>query len=91
MDELSSFFLVTYLIGYVIALFSVFMLNRMSNEESSKIELHFALIISSLSYVLILMIILDSLDKKFKARLPFIKQHALNIYNKLNTKFMDLK
>lgn len=87
MDFLFYFFL----IGYFLSLLTIYFVNKTLVKKEDKIELSFALILSLLGYVLILMIMLDYLDNKFKERIPFIKAKFMLGYTLLNNKFMGLK
>lgn len=90
MDDLFLLFFSFYFIGCIIALFSIYAINK-TLEESERFELHLALVVSSLSYVFLVMLMLDILDKKFQSRLPLIKKNFVFLYEKLNKKFMGLK
>lgn len=80
-----------YFLGYLLSLSSIFLINRATDNEQDKFELGFALLISILSYLFVLMFVLDYMDNKLKERIPFIKNKCFYFYSKLNKLFMDIK
>lgn len=80
-----------YLLGYILSLLSIYFINKTTSNTQDKFELGFALLISTLSFLLVLMLILDYMDSKLKERISFIKNKCFYFYNKLNKLFMDIK
>lgn len=80
-----------YFLGYILSLSSIYFINKATNNDHDKFELGFALLISTLSYLFVLMFVLDYMDNKLKERIPFIKNKCFYFYNKLNKLFMDIK